>query len=66
MAEDQAAGIAAAPDIAPDSAPATAAVVSASRPMLTAVRTEEGKSPRHAAKAPKARPTASGARSVHG
>lgn len=50
----------------PGEEPATAAVVSASRPMFTAVSTEPRKSPRAAMNAPKARPTASGARSVHG
>nr|WP_161500173.1 ADP-ribosylglycohydrolase family protein [Streptomyces sp. QL37] len=49
-----------------DTTPATAAVVSASRPMFTAVSTAVRKSPRAAVRAPKARPTASGARSVHG
>lgn len=66
MALAHSSGIAATPDRAPERAPATAAVVSASRPMFTAVRTEEAKSPPQVAKAPNARPTASGARSVQG
>ena len=60
------AGMAGSPRSAPASEPATAAVVSASRPMFTAVSTEALNSPRAAMKAPKASPMASGARSVHG
>ncbi|ANP54462.1 hypothetical protein AVL59_37135 [Streptomyces griseochromogenes] len=66
MAAAHSGGMAESPCVAPDSAPATAAVVSASRPMLTAVSTASRKSPSAAAYAPKARATASGARSVQG
>ncbi|OAH10615.1 hypothetical protein STSP_60560 [Streptomyces jeddahensis] len=66
MAMAQSAGIAEKPQVAPARAPATAAVVSASRPMLTAVSTAWTNAPSAAAYAPKASATASGARSVQG
>lgn len=49
IAAVQSAGIDDAPRVAPASAPATAAVVSASRPMFTAVSTDSVKSPSAAA-----------------